>query len=391
MNTARKFNWFWIAIYFNLSKLLYNRNKRLWVYGCCKGRRFDDNSKYLFEYVNKCHSESIRSVWLTDKESVAQDIKNAGGEAYVFSSPEGREIACHAGVAIYTHGLDDFGPIPRVGGAKLVFLGHGVGFKQTYNAKLSGGVKFFKKIMDAIFSFIQRDITITTSELNKRERLKISGMNDSSHFYITGQPRNDVFKTVDRNTILNKLGIDTNKKVILYMPTYRNPSMGSDAMERIIREMYESEALSKALISGNYSLIAKLHPVTPHIDIPSRENFRVLGYNEVDSNHELLAAGDILITDYSSCCVDFALLERPVLFYKPDEESFFIHSEKVCDEFFDISMKSSCRTPEELAVLLSNPSVNATDAINSFYEDPSIKGTCYSENVYNVISKEIGL
>ena len=390
MNTSRKFNWLWIAIYFNLSKLLYNRNKRLWVYGCCKGRRFDDNSN-LFEYINKSHGEDIRSVWLTDKENVAQDIRNAGGEAYTFSSPEGREMACHAGVAIFTHALDDFGPIPRVGGAKLVFLGHGVGFKQTYNAKLSGVVKTFKKIMDAIFSFIQRDITITTSELNKRERLKISGMNDPSHFYITGQPRNDILKIVDRNTVLNKLGIDTNKRVILYMPTYRMPSMGKDAMNHIIKNLYECSELDMILDERNCIFIAKLHPNTPPIELPERKNFRILGYNEIEANHELLASGDILITDYSSCCVDFALLERPVIFYRPDEEIFFNHSERVCDEYFDISKNNSCSSPEKLAELIDISSLEATKAINSIYEDPSIKGTCYSDNVYKIICKELGI
>ena len=37
---------------------------------------------------------------------------------------------------------------------------------------------------------------------------------------------------------------------------------------------------------------------------------------------ELLCAADMLITDYSSCMWDFALLERPCLLYVPDLQQY---------------------------------------------------------------------
>ncbi len=391
MNEVRKINWFACGLYFNLCKLLYKRDKCLWVYGCRKGRKYDDNTKYLFEYVNKHHSNVIHSVWLAADEKVVEDVRNGGGEAYTFYSQEGKSIAKRAGVAIFSYALDDFGAWPMVGGAVLVFLGHGVGFKKTFNAKLSGLAKFLKNVMDKLFSWIRRDITIATSEYNRKQRRDIAGLKDLSQIYITGQPRNDVLWMVDRNSVLEKLGIDASKKVILYMPTYRMASMGKDAMERIVTDLYDCEALSRVLDDGNYIFVAKLHPITPVVNIPQRDNFRILGYNEIEANQELLAAGDMLITDYSSCCVDFALLERPVIFYQPDEEKFFKHSETVCSEFFDISSKNSSKTLEELVNLIEKPSLDATNAINDLYEDPSIKGTCYSENVYNLICEKIGM
>ena len=156
-------------------------------------------------------------------------------------------------------------------------------------------------------------------------------------------------------------------------------------MKNIVLSLYENKTLQETLDKTNSVFIAKLHPLTPPVELPDRDNFRVMHYQEVESNQELLAAGDVLITDFSSCCVDFALLDRPVIFYLPDKEEFVNQSEPVCDEFYDICSKCECITPESLADMLTHESLAATDAINQLYEDSSIKGTCYSENVYRAI------
>lgn len=392
MNSQRKYYWLGNAIWFNLSKLIFMRNPNLWVYGSLEGRKFDDNSKYLYEYVNTNHSDKIRSVWLASDETVVRDVRQVGGEAYTFNSKEGRQIARKAGVAIYTHALEDFGLWPQVGGAMSVFLGHGVGFKQTYNAKRKGVKLFLKEQLDKVFSWIQRDITIATSEYNKLERKKIAGLKDDSHIHITGQPRNDSLKNhIDKSKLLKNLGIEAKKKIILYMPTYRRQERGKNMIEPIIRQLYECKELSQKLDEGGYVFVAKLHPLTPFIDIPPRNNFMILDYQAVKSTQDLQAVSDFLITDYSSCCVDFALTGNPVIFYLPDENWFTTRSEQVSEEFYNISSKNRCSTPIELSNLIHNPSTAATNAINDLFEDESIRGTCYSENVYKVICKEIGL
>ena len=391
MNKKRKVNWLGNAIWFNLSKFIFKRDPYLWVFGSLDGKKYDDNAKFLFEYVRNHHSDKVHPVWLAKDGKALEYVRNSGGEAYCFTSREGKRIARKAGVAIYTHALADFGNFPQVGGATLVFLGHGVGFKQTYNSKRQGLDLFLKEQFDKIFSWIQRDITIATSVYNKRERMKIAGLKDDSHIFITGQPRNDVLKQhIDRNKILRDLGIERGKKVVLYMPTYRRPMNGRNTMENIIYRLYESNEMNKVLNEGNYVFIAKLHPLTPHIDIPKRDNFIILDFQAIKDTQEFQAVSDILITDFSSCCVDYALTGKPVIFYLPDEDWFTHHSEKVSEEFSEISNKNKCSTPDKLAALIDNTSLAATQAINDLFEDPSTKGTCYSENVFRVIMNEIG-
>lgn len=390
MNAKRKLNLFGVGIVFHVCKLFCKRDSRLWVFGALGGRKYDDNAKYLFEYVNEKHRDDVRAVWLAGNEDVVTEVRKEGKEAYSFKSRQGKQIARRAGVAIMTHALTDFGLWPQVGGAKLVYLGHGVGFKKTYNANRSGLKLVFKNMLDKFFSWIQRDITISSSKYNQIQRMNIAGLKDTSSIYITGQPRNDVLKrNVDREDVLCKIGVNSKKKVILYMPTYRKPMAGKDTMVDIVWDLYNSKTLNDVLNKGNYVFIAKLHPQTAHIDLEPKDNFMVLDYKAVAANQELLAIGDILITDFSSCCVDFALLNRPVIFYVPDEDWFVKHSEPVCDEYYDISAKNKCAHVDDLAKKIESLSMDATNAINELFEDSSIKGTCYSENVYNVIQKSL--
>jgi hypothetical protein len=41
----------------------------VWIFGAWYGRKFSDNSKYLFFYVSTCHPE-IKAIWLTHNRQV---------------------------------------------------------------------------------------------------------------------------------------------------------------------------------------------------------------------------------------------------------------------------------------------------------------------------------
>lgn len=382
----------WANIFlFRWDKLVQKRNVKHWVFGGREGCQFDDNSRYLFEWVNKNHPE-IKSAWLCKDEDLAGKIRKLGYTAYTFKSEEGVNISKEAGVSIYSNGLVDFGFYPRVGGSLIVSLWHGVPFKKIYNDTYSGWRLTAKLILDKFFSWTHRDLTITTSEYVNGQFSSIFGLNKNAAKVICGQPRNDVlFSGLRKEVVLARTSIPIDKQLILFMPTYRKPAMGADAMTNIVNNLYNSKALNEALAQTNSVFVAKLHPLTPHINIENRDNFVILDYGSIDNNQELLGVADMLITDYSSCMMDYALLDRPVAFYMPDHEQFMKLSEPLYDEFFELCKYDNCSTPEQLASLILNPSKAAVNAINELFEDPSIKGTCYCENVYNAIAKEVGL
>lgn len=376
-------------ILFNLCYLIPFRKKDLWVYGAREGCKYDDNSMYLFEYMNKNHPE-IESIWLTGNIKALELVRAKGYKAYLNNSFKGKKLQVRAGVVVYSHGLIDFGTFPLVAGAELVAVWHGMGFKKIYNGKFTGWKLKFKKALDHLFSWTRRTITPVTSQYSKDWANEMFTLNYDD-IVVTGQPRNDVFKFADKETIYKAINVPLDKQTIIFMPTYRMPSLGDKAMENIVRDLYDSKELNAVLEATNSVFLTKLHPLTPHINLTDRDNFRILDYAAVESNQELMGVCDMLVTDYSSCFVDYALLERPIIFYNPDNEAFLAKSEKMDDGFWKISNMNRAITPSELAYRILHPSMAAVDKTNEVFEDPSIKGTCYSENVYNAIVKEINL
>lgn len=376
-------------IVFNLCYLYPFRDKNIWVFGAREGLKYDENSMYLFEYMNKTHPE-IDSIWLTDSESALNLVKSKGYKGYLNKSLKGKLIQLEAGVAVYSHGLIDFGTFPLVAGAEIVAVWHGMGFKKIYNGKYSGIELKIKKFLDHLFSWTRRTMTPVTSHYSKEWANKMFTLN-YNEIVITGQPRNDAFKIAKRDEILKSLEVEKNKRAIIFMPTYRMPSLGPKAMEKIVSNLYYSDELDTALKLTNSVFLVKLHPLTPHIELKNRENFRVIDYADIESNQELMGICDMLITDYSSCFVDYALLNRPIIFYNPDDDVFLQKSEKMDDGFFEIRDKNKAISPSELAEKIIHPSLTVVDRTNEVFEDPSIKNTCYCENVYNEVASKIGL
>ena len=383
--SPRKYLWIVNAILFNFDRIFTRRDNYIWIFGAWEGKKYDDNSRFLFEFVNKFHKE-IRAIWFTKEERNNKEIQSLGYEAYCWNSKEAQAIQKKAGVVLYTHGLIDLGFLPRVGGAVIVSLWHGTGFKKIYNDKYSGWQLVAKRMLDKVFSWTYRDVTMVTSEYTKQQFSSIFGLTEKDTIYITGQPRNDIFCLgLQKKEILKNSGIDYQKNVILYMPTYRSASMGTNAMDDLVRCLYESVELSNALNKTNSILVVKPHPLTPHIHLINRNNFIIIDYYMVENNQELLAVSDVLISDYSSCVVDYALLGRPVIFYLPDHEVFVKQSEPLYQEFIDLCESEYCTTVEQLANKIINPGKAVVNAINDLFEDKAIKGTCYTENVYNAI------
>lgn len=379
------------VILFRWDKMIQSRDKHQWVFGGRRGNNYDDNSRHLFEWVNKNHPE-LKTAWLCRTQELADEIRSLGYRAFVFGSKEADNYAKHSGVAFYSHGLIDFGLYPRVGGATIATTGHGSGGKKLYCLSHTGFTLFLKKVADFFFSWTYRDLTMGTSMYHLHQCEGYYNLKKDAHKAICGQPQNDVlFSGLTKEKVLKGLGIDPKKNLILYMPTYRGPAMGENQMGKIVKDLYDCDELDEALNKTNSVFVAKLHPLTPHIDLENRDNFVIFDYSALKNNHQLLAVGDMMISDYSATIVDFSLLERPVQFYLPDHEDFIRLSEPLFDEFVDLCKKNCCTTPKELANAILHPSKESVNAINDMFEDPSLNGTCFCEGVFKAICKEAEL
>jgi CDP-glycerol glycerophosphotransferase len=133
----------------------------------------------------------------------------------------------------------------------------------------------------------------------------------------TGLPRTDLLCGEDRDKIAEevraRLGIPAGRTVALYVPTVRD-DQAYDAEHHRLHLPVDLAALETAL-GGTHVLLVRAHPLVADT-VPAGGFVRdVSGHPDLA---ELLLAADVLVTDYSSVLVDYAVTGRPILLHTPD-------------------------------------------------------------------------
>lgn len=133
-----------------------------------------------------------------------------------------------------------------------------------------------------------------------------------------GIPRNDLFYSKNRDAVAAKvreqLGIDPNENVVLYVPTFRDG--GNECYDLDLD--YLISRLSERF-QGKWRGVVRYHPnARPKSELDDQ----VINATNYPDIQELLLTANVLITDYSSACFDFALSKRPVFLYAPDWKEY---------------------------------------------------------------------
>ena len=174
-----------------------------------------------------------------------------------------------------------------------------------------------------------------------------------------GTPRTDVFFDKQfvnscRAAVLNKFPQIGKRKIVLYAPTFRGNSPEESYNDQPLDYKLLKETLGK-----DYALVLKLHPFTAKKYRLSDEQLKEYGDFVFDASSSLaietaLCAADYLIADYSSLIFEYALLNKPMIFYAYDldkynrDRSFYF-------EYKDFVPGRIVRTNEEIiASILSN-------------------------------------
>jgi CDP-ribitol ribitolphosphotransferase len=104
------------------------------------------------------------------------------------------------------------------------------------------------------------------------------------------------------------------KKLVLYAPTFRDDRADD---EKLLDGFY-ADKVCKAL-GEEYCLLVRLHPQVHSTQCILHSVCDVTSWK---STNELCLMSDILITDYSSICMDFALQSKPMVFYAFDLDKY---------------------------------------------------------------------
>ena len=135
-----------------------------------------------------------------------------------------------------------------------------------------------------------------------------------------GLPKNDLyFGDIPgmRRMIRNYYQLPEQVRLVLYVPTWRE-----NRKLHVYHLDFERclDAFRKRF-GGTWVMLVRLHPNVNAADFDIRYSSRVLNASPYDNSQELLAAGDAVITDYSSCGFDYIQLNRLSFFYAEDYET----------------------------------------------------------------------
>lgn len=137
-----------------------------------------------------------------------------------------------------------------------------------------------------------------------------------------GLPRADYYfedHDIDelKSRFCNRYGIDCNKKIILYAPTFREEEKYNNVFDYLNLDEFNER------LDDEYVLVLRLHPKIRNFyagEISSNAGY--VDCSDYKSEQELLLISDILITDYSSIMIEFAMLNKPIIFFTYDFDSY---------------------------------------------------------------------
>lgn len=326
--------------------MLIPKDKKMIVFGAWWGNKYDDNSRALFEYVIK-ERPDIKAYWITPNKQIVNYVEDLGYPVVYSHTLKAILITMRAGFECYCTSRKDIGSnlVKYLGGCTLINLFHGVATKKILyddNVYRKSKGKIIGKLRSKIQEFATKNIyTVCTSEAYL-SIYESAFRTTRDKMLNIGQARNDYFFRETSNYYKEKY---VGKKIIAYMPTHRQEGKKPMNLYHIV----DLVLMNKLLEKHNAVLIIKKHFY--HREEPSvgeEYNNIIEVTNKNPETFELLKAADVLITDYSSCSVDYLLLNRPQIFFCFDKEDYLLNDREMYFDYYSTLPGPLCLNNDEL-------------------------------------------
>ncbi len=319
-----------------IHKILYQINgisvkidDKLIVFSAYNGKGYSCSPKAVYEYM--LSSEEYRDykfVWLFDKPEEYEHLtKNRNTIVIKNKSKECEKYLHLARYWIFNfRALDYWTPTKKQTyvqcwhGTPLKKLGYDI--TKSDNAMNSlAEIRSKYKIDTKRFDYIISPCQFVTEKFSSAWNLAKFGKSDA--VLEVGYPRNDYLSNYDNsdiNMIKRKLGIENDeRKIILYAPTWRDNQHSANGYT--YDNPVDFDYLQKEL-GDEYIILFRAHYlVASEFNFDEYKGF-VYDASKHDDINELYVIADMLITDYSSVFFDYAILNRPMLFYMYDMEQY---------------------------------------------------------------------
>ena len=273
-------------------------------------RRYNDSPRALYEYLleNNETYGTFKCVWALEDISQSKYIpgnpivvKSDTLKYFIYTLKAKYWVTC----VNIERGLNY-----KKKGCRYLNTWHGIPLKAVGND--AGGRKDY--------NFESIDYFCYSGEYDKRIYKRAFNVKESA-LIPTGLPRNDCLYSTsaeDIKAIKKKLNLPLDKRIILYAPTWRDSTDRGRSCELappINPTLWETE------LKDSYVVLFRMHAYTNKLT-GIKFNNTLRDYSEYPDINDLFKISDILISDYSASIVDFAILERPIICFAYDYDSY---------------------------------------------------------------------
>lgn len=313
------------------------------IFSAYDGKHVSCNPKAVFEYMMKHYPGQFEYVWTLEHPDELEAYRGENIKAVKMRSLEFYYMKATAKVCVCNAG--SFPELPLRKKQFQINTHHGGGAYKTAGAAIKGAdtrTNLKKLEWDANnTSMYLSSSRYFTDEVVRKQKLF------SGEVYEYGMPRNDILMNNCGDEIREKVhkhyGLDQDCKIVIYAPTYRDTNNEYDSID--------IQAVLRALVErfgGNWVCFMRMHYLGKKIE----DNKSVISVTDYPDMQDLLAAADVLISDYSSSIWDFSFTGRPCLLYTPDVDEYV--ETRGLDTPIDTWGFPVCRTNEALCNVLRN-------------------------------------
>ncbi|GAB5053870.1 hypothetical protein PESHB5_03690 [Pediococcus parvulus] len=311
----------------DLKSLIFNylgehlHRKNIIIFESNEGSSYDDSPRAIYEDILKMKNK-YRLYWRIKPEEKKYFKQNR--IPYVMDTIRGIRVQAQARYWFINNKFPDFWKRPK--GAKVVQTGLGTPIKKVGTDVSSDylmGKTIYQYQKDQVVEARKWNYLVVGNEYGS-EILKNAYRLRTNQIVESGLPRNDrLFNATDDSVIRIKdqMGISRDKKVVLYMPTWRDDdALYADKIVQKIR--IDVKKISEGLDENTLLMIRFHRHVNGNYSSLKEFGDKVIdatGYPEVS---DLYLIGDILISDYSSAIFDFANLKKPIILYVDDWKNY---------------------------------------------------------------------
>lgn len=144
------------------------------------------------------------------------------------------------------------------------------------------------------------------------------------------------------------------KRKILFAPTFRGKD---DSEAHYDYDVIDFAALYEACGNDTVVLFRQHHFISDPAPIPVEFRDRLIDVASCPDTNDLMLISDVLITDYSSVIYEYSLLERPMIFFAYDVDSYSA-TRGMHRDYRDAAPGSIVTSFEDLLSLIRKPSLS---------------------------------